>query len=167
MLEFSWIRIKSLFNFGWKCMASTFLSTIVTDIYTAVVGKFYTKAQLGTYDTGNKIPSTVSETFTSSLGSVLFPAFSKIQDDIPKLRGLVVKSNKVSSFLIAPIMFALLATAHPLVTILLTEKWIGAVPFLQMACVLYAFYPLHVANIQAINAIGKSGTALNCEIQKK
>ena len=40
-------------------------------------------------------------------------------------------------------------------------------PFLQMACVLYAFYPLHVANIQAINAIGKSGTALNCEIQKK
>ena len=167
MLEFSWIRIKSLFNFGWKCMASTFLSTIVTDIYTAVVGKFYTKAQLGTYDTGNKIPSTVSETFTSSLGSVLFPAFSKIQDDIPKLRGLVVKSNKVSSFLIAPIMLALLATAHPLVTILLTEKWIGAVPFLQMACVLYAFYPLHVANIQAINAIGKSGTALNCEIQKK
>lgn len=166
-LSFSLPRVKSLFTFGWKCMTTTLLSTIVTDIYTAVVGKFYTKSQLGIYDTGNKIPSTVSETFTTSLGNVLFPAFSKLQDDKDQLRKYVVKSNKVSSFLIAPIMFALLVLARPLVIILLTDKWIEVVPFLQLACVLYAFYPLHTANIQAINSIGKSGVALKCEIQKK
>lgn len=166
-LEFSWIRIKSLFSFGWKCMTTTFLSTIVTDIYTAVVGKFYPKSQLGVYDTGNKIPATISETFSSSLGNVLFPAFSKLQNDIPQLRAIVAKSNKISSFLIAPIMFAIIASAHPIISILLTDKWIGAVPFLQMACLLYALYPLHIANISAISAIGRSDVTLRCEIQKK
>lgn len=166
-LSFSISRIKQLFSFGWKCMATTFISTIVTDIYTAVIGKFYTKTQLGIYDTGNKIPSTISETFTSSLGNVLFPAFSQLQNDIPKLKDYIIKSNKISSFLIMPIMFGLAAIAHPLIEILLTPKWIDSVPFLQMACILYAFYPLHIANIQAINAIGKSDVALKCEIQKK
>lgn len=166
-LEFSWIRIKLLFSFGWKCMTTTFLSTIVTDIYTAVVGKFYPKSQLGVYDTGNKIPATISETFSSSLGNVLFPAFSKLQNDIPQLRAIVAKSNKISSFLIAPIMFAIIASAHPIISILLTDKWIGAVPFLQMACLLYALYPLHIANISAISAIGRSDVTLRCEIQKK
>lgn len=166
-LEFSWIRIKSLFSFGWKCMTTNFLSTIVTDIYIAVVGKFYPKSQLGVYDTGNKIPSTISETFSSSLGNVLFPAFSKLQNDIPQLRAIVAKSNKISSFLIAPIMFSIIASAHPIISILLTDKWIGAVPFLQMACLLYALYPLHIANISAISAIGRSDVTLKCEIQKK
>ena len=166
-LEFSWIRIKSLFSFGWKCMTTNFLSTIVTDIYIAVVGKFYPKSQLGVYDTGNKIPATISETFSSSLGNVLFPAFSKLQNDIPQLRAIVAKSNKISSFLIAPIMFAIIASAHPIISILLTDKWIGAVPFLQMACLLYALYPLHIANISAISAIGRSDVTLKCEIQKK
>ena len=166
-LEFSWIRIKSLFSFGWKCMTTNFLSTIVTDIYIAVVGKFYPKSQLGVYDTGNKIPATISETFSSSLGNVLFPAFSKLQNDIPQLRAIVAKSNKISSFLIAPIMFAIIASAHPIISILLTDKWIGAVPFLQMACLLYALYPLHIANISAISAIGRSDVTLKCGIQKK
>lgn len=166
-LSFSISRIKQLFSFGWKCMATTFISTIVTDIYTAVIGKFYTKTQLGIYDTGNKIPSTISETFTSSLGNVLFPAFSQLQNDIPKLKDYIIKSNKISSFLIMPIMFGLAAIAHPLIEILLTPKWIDSAPFLQIACILYAFYPLHIANIQAINAIGKSDIALKCEIQKK
>lgn len=164
---FSLKRVKGLFSFGWKCMATSFLSTAVTDIYTAVVGKCYTKAQLGSYDTGNKIPSTVSETFTSSLGSVLFPAFTQLQDNIPALRAYVIKSNKMSSFLMFPLMFGLAAVADPIIRLLLTEKWISAVPFLQMACVLYAFYPLHIANIQAINAMGRSDVALRCEIQKK
>ena len=98
---------------------------------------------------------------------MLFPAFSKLQNDIPQLRAIVAKSNKISSFLIAPIMFAIIASAHPIISILLTDKWIGAVPFLQMACLLYALYPLHIANISAISAIGRSDVTLKCEIQKK
>lgn len=165
--EFSIERIRILWNFGWKYMLSSFLSTIVTDIYTAVVGKCFTKQQLGAYDTGNKIPSTVSETFTTSLSTVLFPAFTTIQDDKKQLKQYVRKANRVSSFIMVPLMLAIAAMAEQIVTIVLTEKWIVAVPFLQMACILYALYPIHSANLQAINAIGRSDIALKLELQKK
>jgi len=165
--EFSFKRVISLWDFGWKYMMTSILSTIVTDIYTATIGKCYTKSQLGVYDTGNKIPSTISETFTSSLGSVLFPAFSVLQDNKLKLKEYVQKSNKTSTFLMFPLMFAVAAMSESIVQIVLTEKWITAVPFLQMACILYAFYPIHIANVQAINAIGRSDVALKVEFQKK
>lgn len=165
--EFSLECLKGLFSFGWKCMATSFLSTVVTDIYTTVVGKFFTKSQLGVYDTGNRIPATVSETFTSSLGVVLFPAFSLLQDNRGALKGYVQKSNRISTFLMFPLMFGLAAAADSLVRLVLTDKWAGAVVFLQIACFLYAFYPLHIANIQAINGLGRSDIALKNEFMKK
>ena len=148
-------------------MASSFLSTVVTDVYITVVGKFFMKSELGVYDTGNKIPSTVSETFSSSLGSVLFTSFSQMQDDKNIVRQYVAKSNRVSSFIMFPLMFGLAVCAEPLIRLLLTDKWIAAVPFMQMACVLYSSYPLHIANVNAINALGRSDIALSNELKKK
>lgn len=165
--EFSSERVKVLWNFGWKCMMTSFLSTIVIDIYTAVVGRCFTKSQLGAFDTGNKIPSLVSETFTSSLSTVLFSTFAVIQEDKRRLKEYVQKSNRISTFLMVPLMLGLAVAAKPIVIIILTEKWLVAVPFLQMSCIVYALYPVHGANIQAINAIGRSDVALKLEVQKK
>jgi O-antigen/teichoic acid export membrane protein len=64
-------------------------------------------------------------------------------------------------------MFGLAAVAKPLVLILLTEKWLPCVPYLQLSCIIFAFWPLHVANLQAINALGRSDIFLTLEIIKK
>ena len=166
-IEFSWESIKALFSYGSKCMFSNFLSTIVTDLYTAVIGKFYPKSQLGVYDTGLKMPSTVTETFTSALGSVLFPAFSSMQDDRKLLKQYLKKANETSSFIVFPVVFAMAAMAKPLILFLLTDKWSGAIPFMQIACLLFCFYPLHINSLQVINSIGKSDVTLKNEILKK
>lgn len=166
-LEFSYQRVKVLFNFGWKVLATNFLSTIVTNLYSAVIGKAFTKAELGLYDTGNKISSAISDTFISSLSNVLFPVFSKIQDDRDSIKRYIRETNVGSTFIMFPLMFGLAACSYPIVEIVLTHKWIDAVPFMQMSCLLYASYPLHIANIQALNAIGRSDVALKNEIQKK
>lgn len=165
--EFSMKSIRSLFSYGWKCMSSNFLSTIVTDLYTTVIGKFYPKSQLGVYDAGLKMPSTVTETFTSALGSVLFPAFSSMQDDKNLLKQYLKKANETSSFIVFPIVFAMAAMAKPLILFLLTDKWAGAIPFMQIACLLFCFYPLHINSLQVINSIGKSDVMLKNEILKK
>ena len=165
--EFSFNSIKTLFSYGWKCMSTNFLSTIVTDIYTTIIGKFYPKSQLGLYDTGLKLPSTITETFTSSLGSVLFPAFSSFQDNKQLLKAYLKKANKISTFFVFPVVFALAAMAQPLILVLLTDKWVDSVPYMQIACILFCFYPLHINNLQAINAIGRSDLTLKNEILKK
>ncbi|NDV66990.1 lipopolysaccharide biosynthesis protein [Bacteroides sp. 224] len=165
--KFSIKRVKSLFSYGWKLMCASFLSIIVTDIYTITVGKFYTKTELGSYDIGNKIPSSISETFTTSLGTVLFPAFSLMQNNKNELKYYIKKANTLSCFTIFPLMLLLAAAAKPLVLIILTEKWISAIPFFQFSCILYATYPLHSSNLQAISAIGRSDIFLKNEMIKK
>lgn len=166
-IEFSYTEVKKLFDYGWKCMTTSFLSIIVTNIYTSVIGKAYSKTELGLYDTGNKIPSTISETMNSSLINVLFPIFSKIQDDKIAIKKYVREMNMYSTFIIFPLMFGFAACSYPIIELILTHKWIGAVPFMQIACLLYASYPLHTANIQALNAIGRADVALKNELQKK
>ena len=66
----------------------------------------------------------------------------------------------------AALMAGLAAVARPLVSLLLTDKWLPCVPFLQICCIDFAFYPIHTANLQAINAMGRSDVFLKLEIIK-
>ena len=66
-----------------------------------------------------------------------------------------------------PCMFGLAAVAEPLVKVLLTDKWLPCVPFLQLSCISFVFYPIHNANLTAINSLGRSDVFLKLEIIKK
>ena len=88
-------------------------------------------------------------------------------DDIPEVKRITRRSISTSAFLLMPCMFGMAAVAEPLVKLLLTEKWLFCVPFLQLACIDYAFYPIHTANLTGINALGRSDIFLKLEIIKK
>ena len=64
-------------------------------------------------------------------------------------------------------MIGLAICAEPLVRLVLTEKWLPCVPFLQIFCFTYAFYPIHTANLNAMKALGRSDLFLVLEIIKK
>lgn len=97
----------------------------------------------------------------------MLPALSSQQDDINKVKNMVRRSITTSSFLVFPMLVGLAVIAKPLVLVVLTEKWLDAVPFLQIFCLVYAFWPIHTANLQAINALGRSDIFLKLEVIKK
>jgi len=74
---------------------------------------------------------------------------------------------KSTSFLVFPLMFGLAAVAKPLVLVLLTAKWLPCVPYLQLSCITFAFWPLHQANLCAIAALGRGDIYLTLEVIKK
>ena len=57
--------------------------------------------------------------------------------------------------------------AGPLVELILTNKWSAAVPILQIACFIYMFYPIHLANLQIAKAVGRTDISMWQEIAKK
>ena len=71
-----------------------------------------------------------------------------------------------SSFIMFPMMVGLAVVAEPLVKLLLTDKWVPAVPFLQISCAAEALIPIQTTNLQAINALGRSDIFLKLEIVK-
>ena len=64
-------------------------------------------------------------------------------------------------------MIGLAFCARPIVQLVLTDKWLPCVPYLQIFCVSYLFWPIHTANLNAIKAMGRSDLFLKLEIIKK
>jgi Membrane protein involved in the export of O-antigen and teichoic acid len=164
---FSFRRLGCLFSYGWKLLFSALLDTLYNNIYGLIIGKIYDSKMLGYYNRGDQFPNILVTNINGSISSVLLPAMSANQDDKNMVKNMVRRSIVTSSFVIFPLMIGLAVCAESLVKILLTDKWMQCVPFLQMLCLSYLFWPIHTANLQAINALGRSDIYLKLEIIKK
>lgn len=166
-LCFSFKRTKQLFSYGWKLLVSSLIDNLYTNLYDLIIGKKYTTSDLAYYNRGKQFPYLIIANVNGSISSVLLPAMSKKQDDKNCVKEMTRKAIVISSFVMFPLMFGLIAVAKPLVSFLLTDKWIDCVPFLQILCLSYVWWPIHTANLQAINSLGRSDIFLKLEIIKK
>lgn len=164
---FSIKRSNELFKYGWKILVSGLLETGYNELRNLLIGKMYSSSSLAYYNQADKYPKLIITNIDTSIGSVLFPALSQNQDNKCRIRYITRKSIQTSSFFIWPLMVGLAVISEPLVRILLTDKWIPCVPYMQILCLSYGLYPMHTANLQAINAIGRSDIYLKLEIIKK
>ena len=166
-LVFSIKRVNNLFSFGWKLLVSGLIDTLYINLQSLFIGKMFSPAILGFYNRGEQFPSLIVNNIDGSIQSVMLPTLSSHQEDRHRVKEIVRRSIVTSSFIVFPMMVGLAVIAEPLVTILLTEKWLPVVPFLQIFCASYALWPIHTANLQAINALGRSDIFLKLEIIKK
>lgn len=165
-LLFSFERIKELFSFGWKVLTASLIDTFNTNLQSLMIGKMFSPASLGFYNRGEQFPSIVVSNVNGSIQSVLFPTLSSQQENKIRMKEMVKRSVQISSFMIFPMMIGLAIIAEPLVKLLLTEKWLPVVPFIQIFCASYALWPIHTSNLQAINALGRSDIFVKLEIMK-
>lgn len=166
-LAYNFKRVKSLLSFGWKILLSSLIDALYQDLSSLVIGKKYSSSMLGFYNRGKQFPQFFIGAINGAVQSVMLPAMARKQDDRRHVKTLMRKSIMLSSFIIFPIMAGLAGIADSLVALLLTEKWLISVPFLQIFCFSLAFYPVHSCNLQAINAMGRSDIFLKLEIIKK
>lgn len=165
--KFSGKRLKALWSYGWKLLVSSLIDTIYNDIRQLIIGKVYSASDLAYYNRGKQFPYIIVVNINKSIDSVLFPALSKAQSRVERVKAMTQKAIKMSSFLMWPMMCGLAVIAEPLVRVVLTEKWLSCVRYLQVFCIIYGFYPIHTANLNAIKALGRSDLFLKLEIAKK
>ena len=165
--EFSMQSFKELFGFGSKILLSGLLNTVFNEIYALVIGRCYTSAQLGQYTRANQFSQIFSSNLTTVIQRVSYPVLSSIQDEPERLREAyrkVIKSTMLISF---ACMLGLAAVAKPLIILLIGEKWLPAVGFLQIICFSGMLYPLHAINLNILQVKGRSDLFLKLEIVKK
>lgn len=160
-------RVKEFFSFGWKILIAGLIDTIWTNVYGLVIGKKFSTSELGGYNRGDQFPKLIATNLGAAVQAVMLPVYSKSQDDKTGLKLLLKSTIRYSSFVLLPMMIGLVAVAKPLVSVLLTDKWLFCVPYLQILAISYALYPIHTANLQAVNAQGRSDLFLKLEIIKK
>lgn len=166
-LQFSFTRLKKLLQFGWKLLVSAIINVSYNEMRQLIIGKRYSNEDLAFYNRGEQFPKFIVNSINSSIDSVLFPSLSKLQNDKVKVREMTRKAIKTSFYIMAPMMIGLAVCANSIVKLVLTDKWLECVPFMQILCIEYVFYPIHTANLNAIQAMGRSDYFLILEIIKK
>jgi O-antigen/teichoic acid export membrane protein len=166
-LQFSGESFSRLFRFGRNLLAEGMLSVLYQNSYILVIGRFFSAEVTGLYFLAKKISNLVSQQLTVAVQQATFPALSTLQDDNEALRQKYRQIMQLMMFLISPIM-ALLAGLSPTFFVLLfDERWVTAVPYLQLLCVVGALYPVHALNVNLLNVKGRSDLVLKVGLVKK
>lgn len=166
-LVFSWRCFKAMYSFAWKQMIANLIATASEQARGCVIGAKYSASDLAFYNRGDGLPGLIYSNINSTIQGVLFPALSKMQDDKAALKRGLSRSMKVSSYILMPALLGLGAVSDKLVLILYTEKWLPAVPFMQLVCIIYCFSLIGGANTQAITAMGRTDVVMKWEIMKR
>lgn len=155
------------YRFGWKLLVSGLLDTGYQSLSDLVIGKQFSQAELGLVSQGKKYPQALGSMLDGAIQPVMMSAVSRLQNDVGQVKRLVRRALKTSTYIIVPAMALFALMAEPLVGLLLGERWLPCVPFLQMYCFVYALLPIHTTNLQALNGMGRSDLFLKLEVVKK
>lgn len=159
MAKFSKESFTVLFAFGGWLLASGIVIATFDNIYRLAIGKFYPAFELGLYTKAKQMQGMITDNFISATNSITFPVFSQLQNELDKMEKAINKFLKYSYFFIFPSLVTLLVVAKPLVILLLTDKWVLMVPYLQLFCIVGILKPIYTMNLQVIESVGKSKLA--------
>ena len=163
---FSIERIKSLFKYSSKVLGTNLLNTIFNNIHSLIIGRYFSTIDVGYYQRGQQIPQAAMTAVDGSMNEVLYPTLSLLQNEPDRLKSALRRSMKTSMYIVLPMLMGLMVTAKPLTLILLTDKWLPSVPFMQLTCLITIFWPLS-ARSHALNAIGRSDVTLKLSVISK
>lgn len=163
-LTFSWNTLKTSCSYGSRLVAHNLSESIFFNLHGLVFGKIYTADILGFFNRGRAFPLLVSGNFVAPVNRVIFPSFARLQAEPGRLGAAYGKSFLMLLFLSAPAMLGLAALAHPLVLVLLGEKWLPAVPYLRIACVLAALNPFRRLAFNVFKSIDRIGVGIKLQV---
>lgn len=167
ILKFSLTSFKRLFGFGIHLLVEGLLWRLMESSYVLVIGRFFSAEITGLYFFAKKISELISNQLTQAVQQATFPALATLQDENALLRYKYRQIIQLMMFMIAPAMLLLAALALPLFQLLFDERWQGAVPYLQLLCIVGLLFPLHAMNVNILNVKGRSDLVLKVGLVKR
>ena len=166
-LEFSVASFKYMWNYGYKVLGSSIISTVYDNIQPLIIGKFFSAASLGLFSRAQGFASLPSSNLSGILNKVTFPLLSKINDDISRLADIYRRLIRMSAFVVFPLMIGLAALSEPLIKFLLPERWYDCIPMLQILCFSQMWQPVSATNLNLLHAAKRPDVVLKLEFLKK
>ena len=166
-LKFSLKSVKELWRFGYKFSLSIFIDQLFNRLDTIIIGKLFTAATLGLFYKSKALIRLAAQYAFGSFGSVLYPVFSKINDNPKQVKEVFIKVLHVTCFTTFLFSGLLVINAEEIIVILYSEKWIESAQIFEFLGLFTFVYTIPSVLNSPLLAIGKSGPILKLEIWKK
>lgn len=155
--SFKYTALKSMLPFSMKQMFTTLFTHINNNIFSMILGRFYTMRETGFYTQGSKWTTMGWSTIHGMINNVGQPVLRQASDDMERLRRVFLKLLRFTAFISFPAMFGLGITARELIVISITDKWVDCVPVMQILCLWGAFVPIVTLYTNLFNSLGRPG----------
>lgn len=162
----SWKRLKPMIGYSSRLFGGSLIANTFIEVKPLIVGLKYTATDLALYTKAENYPRLVSTTIESTLTSVLVPVIKEVQDNYEKVRNIARRFFRLASYLLFPAMLGFGAVSEGFVRVVLTEKWMGIVPYLPIFCFAYMLEFITLGTRQTLKAIGRADIVLKLEIVK-
>lgn len=156
-----------LWGFGSKLLGAGILDCLYQNMYTLIIGKVYQKSDLGYYTRAQTFAHLPTSSLYSIIKRVSFPVLSSLQSDEKSLMHTFKKIYRQTVYLIFPVIMGMAGMASPLFRLLLTEKWMPAVPYFQILCFAMMWLPVDALNLNLLTIHGRSDLFFKLEVIKK
>ena len=131
-LRFDKDKFRDLFGFGIWISGSTILIFLITQGDDIFVGKMLGVTALGFYQMAYLLSNLPSTEIADVISRVTFPAYSRLQDDLMKLREAYLKVLQVTAYVSIPLAGGIFILSYEFTQIFLGEKWLPMVPAIQI-----------------------------------
>lgn len=155
------------FAFGFKLLIADIIDKVYHSLVSIIIGRNFSKSTLAFFDRGKQFPLILIDNIDGSVQSVLYPAYSRLQDNPVEMKILLRKTIRMSSYLSFISMAVLLVVSDSLIYILLGTRWMPCVPYLKAYCVVTMLFPLQTTLLQSFIAMGKSNLYFNLILLKR
>lgn len=154
--QVSFQPIREMLGFSSKMLITNIFNQINQNIFSLVLGRYYTKSEVGHFNQANKWNMMGASTITGMVQGVAQPTFVQVGDDRERLCRAFSKMLRFTCFVAFPAMFGLALIAPEFIVILITEKWLPSARLMQMLCIAGAFMPIATLYFNIIISRGKS-----------
>jgi lipopolysaccharide exporter len=133
-LYFGFKEYRNLFGFASAEVLNNVVNYIAENLDFFVTGKWLGPYMLGLYNRSFYLTTLPVLRFSAALSSVIFPLYSKIQGDIPRLGRALLCTVLITSIVTTPVFFAIAAAPEIFISGLFGERWRPAAGPLQILC---------------------------------
>ena len=145
-----------MFGFSGKLLITNIFNHINNNLFSVILGKYYSKIEVGYYNQSNKWCGMGQQFILGMINGVAQPVLAKISEDTDRQQRVFRKMLRFTAFISFPAMLGLGIIAEELIVISITDKWYSSVSIMQILCISGAFVPIANLYQQLIISKGKS-----------
>lgn len=154
--SFHFQPIREMLPFSIKLLITNVFHFVNDNIFSVLLGRFYTKQEVGYYTQANKWTNMGHTLITGVVNSVSQPIMVEAGTNPDRQRKVFRKMLRFTAFISFPLMFGLALIAPEFITIAITDKWLPSAAIMQILCIWGAFLPINYIYTNQLISKGKS-----------
>ena len=135
--------IREMFGFSSKMLITQVFIIINQNLFSVLLGKFYTKQEVGDFSQANNWNNKGHALITGMINGVTQPVLASVANDPQRQAAVFHKMLRFTAFISFPAMFGLSLISREFILMAITDKWLASARIMQLLCIWGAFIPIN------------------------